>query len=1153
MYSCNVNSVLKHLLGEYSFTLNSEDKYDPDLPLIKSRAHGGTMVLWKTLHDPYIEIYPVVTSAFLPVIFKPPGSIASIHIAIYLPTHGQENEYVEELSKLSVVVEELGEAHPEAPIFMRGDFNVNKNNKKRTELFKHFCTIHSFREVRLPKPTYHHFLGGGRSDSNLDKLLTSDSENNHESLKDIICKLENPLIESHHDIIISAWSVPACDASGKKNDENIEAPIIQNDRCKVLWTEDGISSYESLVAPQLARIQELWSSSCSKTSMSLLLESTNKILNSCAALTNQTIALDQSATVKPVSTPRPVRLSKNALLRQSQHLKKMMSSCPAHPPEKISALKTAYSKARTDHRKLVRMFMARASVKRDQKLFSILSHNPSSLYSSIKRSRISKNRRICKLKVGSKCYANDAVKDGFFDSISNLKTVDTAALESSEHFNDYKDDYHNILELCRHGNPISPISEKDSTILLKQMKPDVSDFYGVTPNHYIHGGHSAWKHFHFLLNKLIANVSNTSVVEVNSVYACILFKAHGKDRNIDKSYRTISTCPVVAKALDIYVRRENITQWNQNKANTQFQGEGSSHELAAVLLTEVIQHSLFSLKKPAYILYLDAMSAFDVALKEPLIRNLFNSGTEGHSLIYLNNRLENRQTFIDWEGNLMGPIMDECGLEQGGVSSSDFYKIYGREQLSTAQESKLGISLGNLTISAIGQADDTALVSNNLHNLQYLLLLTENFCRKYQVKLSSSKTKLQVYFTHHMRKEVNYATLINPIRVNAAKVDFVECAEHVGIERSTSGNSVSIFTRFNAHKRALGAVLHAGLARGHRGNPQAGLRIEQLYGIPVLLSGLAPLVLTKTEENMIEQHHKQIILNIQRLLPRTPRSVVFFLGGSLPGTALLHLRQLSIFGMICRLEDDIIHKHAVNIFTSATIAPKSWFIRIRQLCLQYSLPHPIQLLNHPMKKESYKKLVKSSVINYWELTLRSEAALLSSLNYFKPDYMYLTTPHPLWTTAGLSPSKIAMATVQARMISGKYPTQSLCSKWSNNEKTGICLLSHECAALGLTEDLEHILKTCVALQETRSKLLKFTETYSTNNPTISTILSELCDQSSPDFCQFLLDCSVLPKLQVFDNKKHRTETFNHLFHVTRTWIYSLHKARLKILGRWNSI
>ena len=88
---------------------------------------------------------------------------------------------------------------------------------------------------------------------------------------------------------------------------------------------------------------------------------------------------------------------------------------------------------------------------------------------------------------------------------------------------------------------------------------------------------------------------------------------------------------------------------------------------------------MFFLKKPAYILYLDAMSAFDVVLKKLLIRNLFNSGTDGHSLMYLSNRLGNRQTFVDWEGNLMGPIYDQCGLEQGGVGSSDFYKIYARD------------------------------------------------------------------------------------------------------------------------------------------------------------------------------------------------------------------------------------------------------------------------------------------------------------------------------------------------------------------------------------------------------------------------------------------------------------------------------------------
>ena len=42
------------------------------------------------------------------------------------------------------------------------------------------------------------------------------------------------------------------------------------------------------------------------------------------------------------------------------------------------------------------------------------------------------------------------------------------------------------------------------------------------------------------------------------------------------------------------------------------------------------------------------------------------------------------------------------------------------------------------------------------------------------------------------------------------------------------------------------AVLPAGLAKGDRGNPAANLRVQLLYGAPVLLSGLASLVLSRS-------------------------------------------------------------------------------------------------------------------------------------------------------------------------------------------------------------------------------------------------------------------------------------------------------------------
>ena len=141
----------------------------------------------------------------------------------------------------------------------------------------------------------------------------------------------------------------------------------------------------------------------------------------------------------------------------------------------------------------------------------------------------------------------------------------------------------------------------------------------------------------------------------------------------------------------------------------------------------------------------------------------------------------------------------------------------------------------------------------------------------------------------------------NPIKLNNVDIQFTVTAEHVGIMRSTAGITTTIYTCITEHKKALRAVMHTGMARRHRSNPAASLSVANLYGLPVLLSGLAPLVMNKSEEIIIEQHHKENISNLQRLLPCTPTPVVCFLAGSLPGSAHLHLRKLTIFGMICRL------------------------------------------------------------------------------------------------------------------------------------------------------------------------------------------------------------------------------------------------------------
>ena len=188
----------------------------------------------------------------------------------------------------------------------------------------------------------------------------------------------------------------------------------------------------------------------------------------------------------------------------------------------------------------------------------------------------------------------------------------------------------------------------------------------------------------------------------------------------------------------------------------------------------------------------------------------------------------------------------------------------------------------------------------------------------------------------------------------------------------------------------------------------------------------------------------------------------------------------------------------------------------------------------------------------WQTQLREEAKLLPSLSFFSPNFMSLTTPHPVWWTAGSSPSKIAMATVQSWMISGRYRTQKLCSHWTAHG-TASCLLSESCSESD--EDIPHILATCVALEKTREKLHMFTGNYCMNEcitPSIRNIVTRHCTQLSATFCQFLVDCSVLPDV-IRAVQLEGKEVLQQLFAITRTWVYTLHKERMKQLGRWNYI
>ena len=484
-------------------------------------------------------------------------------------------------------------------------------------------------------------------------------------------------------------------------------------------------------------------------------------------------------------------------------------------------------------------------------------------------------------------------------------------------------------------------------MLLHSLKPSVCDHWNVSAAHYINGGPIALKHYQLLINTALEDIENTTCDEFNTAHACILYKGHQKDKTLASSYRTISTCPFVAKSCDTYIRSLSVEDWHNARADVQFLGPGMRHEMGALLLSEVIQHSININNKPVYALFLDARSAFDRTIREILVRKLFLLGTTGDRLLYFDNRLNHRKTFCEWDYQILGPIHDRQGVEQGGVPSGDLYTVYNNEQLDTAQESGLGVPLHDLDVGSVGQADDCALLSDNLSSLQNLLTLTIDYCKKYHVMLAPEKTKLLAFSAPRHKTQVQFAKLTSQLKIGDTEIKFSETAEHVGIVRSSSGNLPHILDRVSAHRKSLFAVLPSGLARRHNANQAASLSVQNTFSLPVLLSGLASLTLNATEVDVLDKHFKDTLRTLMKLPDKTPDPVIYFLAGTAPIKAHIHRRQLCLFGMISRLPNNILCKTASTILASDPDSSKSWFVGIRHLCNIYSLPSPLQLLQSP--------------------------------------------------------------------------------------------------------------------------------------------------------------------------------------------------------------
>ena len=125
-----------------------------------------------------------------------------------------------------------------------------------------------------------------------------------------------------------------------------------------------------------------------------------------------------------------------------------------------------------------------------------------------------------------------------------------------------------------------------------------------------------------------------------------------------------------------------------------------------------------------------------------------------------------------------------------------------------------------------------------------------------------------------------------------------------------------------------------------------------------------------------------------------------------------------------------------------------------------------------------------------------------------------------------------------------YRSENLVRHWSKN-KDGFC---YSVTCTNKVETIEHILIQCSAYSDCKRKL--YSLWLSATNPVVYKLVLEAFSSETSYLLQFILDCSVLPTV-IAATQRHDFIVLKELFHFTRTWCFTIHRQRMKMLGRWN--
>jgi hypothetical protein len=308
--------------------------------------------------------------------------------------------------------------------------------------------------------------------------------------------------------------------------------------------------------------------------------------------------------------------------------------------------------------------------------------------------------------------------------------------------------------------------------------------------------------------------------------------------------------------------------------------------------------------KPLYVCFVDFTKAFDYVNRYALYYKLIKRGIKGKMLNLVCDMYKKAKCRVKWKGQLGEEIDSEFGVLQGGMLSPKLFTEFLTD-LREYLEIKCGILIDDDILAYILYADDLILCSESPEGLQKLIDGLLEFCKKWHLIVSLTKTNVLVFGKKNPQYIFTY---------NGSKIDITTEYKYVGTVVST--NTREMFSKNQDHlaEKCRNAVY---ALKAYSKNAIG--QLQPFLATKMFDSQIAPIIqytsevwFQNKEISEFEKIHLGYLKNTMRVKPSSCTKAIYAEFGRFPLIIKHKCQMIKYWKRMIEMDNNYIIKKAYN-------------------------------------------------------------------------------------------------------------------------------------------------------------------------------------------------------------------------------------------------